>query len=146
MSLLADLLIFGAIGVFVASLFSESVRQALPRLARRLGDSVRGLSDWQRVGLVLLAALAALFVFQAPLLPAVVVLAALVLFGLAWLREFASLMKLGDDAFPGRNDKLIWALLLIVLFPVGPFVFWSYRRAHWPEAPPADDRAAHDLS
>ena len=68
-------------------------------------------------------------------------LAALILFARAWVREFAYLMRLGDDAFPGRNDKLIWAILLIVLPPVGVWLFRAYREAHWPEAKPAKARA-----
>jgi hypothetical protein len=64
---------------------------------------------------------------------------------LLWYREFRFLMNLPDDAFPGRNDKTIWALLLIVVPPVGMLTFYSYRRAHWPEPKPADARAAHDL-
>ena len=63
-------------------------------------------------------------------------LAAFVLFARAWLREFTYLMRLRDDAFPGHNDKLIWAILLIVLPPVGAWLFGAYREAHWPEAKP----------
>lgn len=72
----------------------------------------------------------------AGMLPVVVtlaVLALLYLFAVAWLREFEFLIQLRDDAFPGRNDKLIWALLLIVLPPVGVWLFHSYRGVRWPE-------------
>ena len=62
------------------------------------------------------------------------IIAAVVLFARAWLREFTYLMKLHDEAFPGHNDKLIWAMLLIVLPPVGAWLFQTYREAHWPEA------------
>lgn len=57
---------------------------------------------------------------------------AVVMFGAAWLREFRFLINLSDDVFPGRNDKLIWGILLIVLPPVGVWLFRSYRAAHWP--------------
>src|SRR5689334_6716873 len=57
-----------------------------------------------------------------------VLLSAVVAFALAWFHEFRFLMRLNDDAFPGRNDKLIWALLLMLFPPVGAVVFWSFRR------------------
>ena len=96
-------------------------------------DRLRRLNGWQL--LFLLVILTAVL----PLVPVAllaVVLAALFLFGRAWVREFGYLMRLDDDAFPGRNDKLIWAMLLIVLPPVGAWMFGSYREAHWPEAKP----------
>jgi len=68
-----------------------------------------------------------------------------VLMVLAWVRELVFLMRLADDVFPGRHDKLIWALLLIALPPLGALAFWSFRRAHWPEAKPVDLRSAHEL-
>jgi len=70
----------------------------------------------------------------------------LVVFVMAWLHEFRFLMPLRDDAFPGQNDKLIWAFLLIVLPPVGLWVFRSYRLAHWPESKLVNGKVASDLS
>jgi hypothetical protein len=72
-----------------------------------------------------------------------VLLAATLLFWFAsaWLREFRFLMHLSDDVFPGQNDKLIWAILLIVLPPVGLWLFQSYREAHWPETKPSSTEA-----
>ena len=90
--------------------------------------------------------IAAVFVVAAillPLLPLVLtllLLAAFVLFARAWLREFTYLMRLSDDAFPGQNDKLIWGILLIVLPPVGTWLFQNYREVHWPEAKPASGK------
>jgi hypothetical protein len=55
----------------------------------------------------------------------------LVLYLRTWRDEFIFLMGLRDDVFPGHNDKLIWVLLL-VLTPVGVWLFRSYRLAHWP--------------
>jgi hypothetical protein len=63
------------------------------------------------------------------------------LFAKAWAREFWFLMRLGDESFPGQHDKLIWAVLLIVLPPVGVYHFNRFRLAHWPEAKPS---TAHD--
>jgi hypothetical protein len=63
-------------------------------------------------------------------------LAALVVLGLflrAWRSELVALMGLPDDAFPGRSDKLVWGLLLVVLPPLGLWAFRAYRRAHWAE-------------
>lgn len=64
-------------------------------------------------------------------------IAAVVLFAITWVRDFAYLMTQPDAAFPGRYDKPIWAFLLIVLPPVGVLAFWSYRRAHATETKPA---------
>jgi hypothetical protein len=69
------------------------------------------------------------------------VAAGVFLFAKAWLREFWFLMRLGDESFPGQHDKLIWAVLLIVLPPVGVYLFNRFRLAHWPEAKPT---TAHD--
>jgi hypothetical protein len=82
------------------------------------------------------------------LLPVVLAVAAgsfLVWFATAWLQEFRFLMPLSDDVFPGRNDKLIWALLLVVLPPVGVWLFRSYRQERWPETKPSEAAAASEL-
>jgi len=50
-----------------------------------------------------------------------------------YVREFFKLMELSDDDFPGRNDKLIWALFMIVLPPIGVTLFRAYRLRRWPE-------------
>ncbi len=89
-------------------------------------------------------ALAFLITVAAPPLLVLAIPAALALFIWAWAREFSLLMRLEDGAFPGHNDKLIWAILLIVLPPAGLFLFRSYRAEHWPE--PKPDAPADDLS
>lgn len=53
-----------------------------------------------------------------------------------WQREFLFLMSLRDEAFPGRHDKLIWAVLLTAAAPIGLWFFRSYRRLHWPAPKP----------
>jgi hypothetical protein len=73
------------------------------------------------------------------------VLALIVIFVACWLHEFRTLMLLGDDAFPGRHDKLIWALLLIVLPPVGVWLFRSYREARWPATKPASSDMGNEF-
>jgi hypothetical protein len=64
-------------------------------------------------------------------------LAVLIWFIRAWCHEFLFLMDLRDDDLPGRNDKLIWAIVLFAFAPVGPWLFRFYRSAHWPPAVPA---------
>jgi hypothetical protein len=53
-----------------------------------------------------------------------------------WVREFLFLMALRDEDLPGRFDKPIWAAVLIVLPPLGLYLFRSYRHSHWPEPEP----------
>ncbi len=50
-----------------------------------------------------------------------------------WRKEFVFLMGLKDEDLPGRHDKLIWAVVLLGLAPIGVWFFRSYRLAHWPE-------------
>ena len=57
----------------------------------------------------------------------------------AWRHEFVLLMEKGDGDFPGRSDKLIWVLLLLLLAPIGVWFVRSYRLAHWPEPKPHAD-------
>jgi hypothetical protein len=56
-----------------------------------------------------------------------------------WRKEFVFLMGLRDEEFPGRHDKLIWVGMLLLLAPIGVWVFRAYRLAHWPEPAPALD-------
>jgi len=102
---------------------------------------LRQVRPWQ---VLALGVLVGGFLFE-PTGP-VFVLSLVCLFLLAWLHEFTFLMRLNDEVFPGRFDKLIWALLLIVLPPVGTLAFWSYRQAHWPRTKAAQVSAAHELS
>jgi hypothetical protein len=103
------------------------------------------VSDWLSRARGWQVALAAVLILAAlPMVPALLMLAvlfAIFLFARAWVREFAYLMRLGDDAFPGHNDKLIWAMLMIILAPVGVWLFQSYREVHWPQSKPAPGEA-----
>src|SRR5262249_9870263 len=54
-----------------------------------------------------------------------------------WIYEFRALMLRRDDEFPGRFDKLVWALALLVFAPAGVWLFRLYRKAQWPDAPRA---------
>jgi prepilin signal peptidase PulO-like enzyme (type II secretory pathway) len=60
-----------------------------------------------------------------------------------WRNEFVFLMGLRDDDLPGRNDKLIWAILLVAFAPLSIWFFRSYRLAHWPEPEPAHEPSLH---
>ena len=117
-------------------------------IARRMDEWARWVAGWFRQAegwQIALLALVGLFVLpMIPFVLAILLVAAVVLFARAWLREFTYLMTLGDDAFPGRNDKLIWAMLLIVLPPVGAWLFQNYRELHWPEAKSSKGRV-YDL-
>jgi hypothetical protein len=81
---------------------------------------------------------------------AILALAILAWFFHVWRREFLFLMDRHDDDFPGRSDKLIWAIMLTMLAPVGLWFFRSYHLAHWPEPEPEPEttrgHAAADLS
>jgi hypothetical protein len=120
-------------------------------LARVLSlDGIRrifnGLADWRfNLWHIMVTMIVAALVFHlllgepdgAKLLSAVL-LALLVLawFVRAWCREFVFVMGLRDDDFPGRNDKLLWAVVLLVMAPIGVWLFRSYRLVHWPEPKP----------
>ena len=60
-------------------------------------------------------------------------LCALVWFARHWQREFVFLMGLRDDDFPGRRDKPIWIAIVLLMAPIGVWMFRAYRLAHWPE-------------
>jgi hypothetical protein len=69
------------------------------------------------------------------------IIAAVVFFARAWVREFTFLMSLRDENFPGRSDKLIWAFALVAVPPVGFWAMRAFRKTHWPE-PAATEGAA----
>jgi len=101
-----------------------------PALRERVAGWVSQSQGWLLALAWLLVAGMAVILIEDDFLPAVMV-ATIFVVGLAiWLHAFALLMRQPDDAFPGRYDKPIWALLLIILPPVGVLAFWSYRRAH----------------
>jgi hypothetical protein len=124
--------------------FADHAEDAF-RQAERWASHNRGLI--RAAGVLLLAYFAFWLLSVATGLFIVLALvAAALLFARAWLREFAFLMHVGDDAFPGRNDKLIWAVLLIVLPPVGLYLFRAHRRAYWPESDAKAAMVADELA
>jgi len=63
-----------------------------------------------------------------------------------WVREFAGMMAISDDAFPGRLDKPIWAAAMLLLPPVGAIAFAVFRRGYWPAAKPVIHETASGLA
>jgi hypothetical protein len=53
----------------------------------------------------------------------------LVMMGLIafWIKQFNDLMSIPDERFPGRHDKVIWAVVLIVMNVVGALTFWFFK-------------------
>jgi len=41
-----------------------------------------------------------------------------------WCMQFAALMEMSDEEFIGKNDKLIWALAMLLMSFIGAFLFW----------------------
>jgi hypothetical protein len=41
-----------------------------------------------------------------------------------WCIQFAALMEMSDEEFVGKNDKLIWALAMLLMSFLGAFLFW----------------------
>jgi hypothetical protein len=64
------------------------------------------------------------------------------LFVMAWVRSFLFLMTLRDEDLPGRHDKLIWAIALLVFAPVGLWLFRSFSASHWPHLEPQSSTGA----
>ena len=54
----------------------------------------------------------------------------LLFFSTYWGKGFIQLMLLPDDCFPGKNDKLVWGLAFVFLFPVTPTVFYYWQQAY----------------
>ena len=73
-------------------------------------------------------------------------LGGVIIFAIIWVREIVQLMGLGDDAFPGRHDKMLWLALIVVLPPIGISAFSIFRRAYWPANKPVIDVASRDLA
>ncbi len=106
--------------------------------ARRLGidlyERLRDAGPWQ----LALGAVVALFLLTLvlPLVVTAAVIAFLLVLVAVWIHEFLALMRLTDNDFPGRFDKLVWSIVMIVFAPVGLIAFAIYRRRRWPDDPP----------
>jgi hypothetical protein len=69
-------------------------------------------------------ALALLF----PMIGALLVLALIGGVAWGWLSEFAILMRTPPSAFPGRHDRWLWSVVMIVFAPVAWLAFRMYRQ------------------
>lgn len=116
------------------------------RGSRDPGRTGPGLSP--RVAVAGLVPLLALFFLlqSAPEGVGLLGLAVIVMLVVLWVRELVTLMGLGDEAFPGRFDKVLWFALLVLLPPIGVPAFAIFRRAYWPVEKPVKDISAHDLA
>ncbi|HEV3122031.1 MAG TPA: hypothetical protein VGY53_09020 [Isosphaeraceae bacterium] len=130
---------------------STGNRQRVNNWSQRMAGRVRAflakLPAGLRFPMVLIGAVLGLAFIgaSAPLLVLLLAVVALVVFASHWLQEFRFLMLLQDDAFPGRNDKLIWALLLFLLPPAGVWLFRSYREVHWPATKASGPEVGNEL-
>jgi len=105
------------------SLLHESVLRRLTRFKL-----------WQLTGTVAICGLLfAVMTASSPIPFLLLLLAVLGLFLKFWRDEFVFLMGRNDDDFPGRHDKLVWVVVLLVFAPAGTWFFRSYRLTHWPE-------------
>ena len=102
-----------------------------------VGAVVEGLRPVRVLALlalvVLLAILATWGPDSAPFTTLYVAIVLVALYLRAWVRAFLYLMRRPDHDFPGQFDKAIWAGVLVVLGPLGLWVFHRYRAAQWPE-------------
>jgi hypothetical protein len=91
---------------------------------------------WQVMAVVVVCGLLfAMTTVPSPIYPfTLILLIGLGLFFKAWRDEFVFLMGRHDAEFPGRHDKLMWVVLLLLYAPAGVWFFRSYRMIHWPEA------------
>lgn len=62
--------------------------------------------------------------------PLVIILIAVALL-VFWLSQMVALMKMKDDAFPGKHDKILWVAALLVASVAGAlaFLFWRTVRS-----------------
>lgn len=125
----------------VCFLVGRHSRELRERLDTALATEKNGFV-WGFGKAVLLALVVVLLAFNAP--PQLGVMLVLGVLFVLWYREFAGLMDMREETFPGRHDKIIWALFLIVLPPLGAPVFWFYRQSRWAEAKRAPSVQAAD--
>ena len=124
---------------FFAVLFGLSRVTSLDGISR-IASNVRSwkFNLWHMMAVVIVAGLL-LTAFSGPpregavLAIVLLSLAVLAWFVRVWCDEFVFLMGLRDEDLPGRNDKLIWAVVLLILPLISVWLFRSYRLAHWPE-------------
>jgi len=50
-------------------------------------------------------------------------------FAIYWIYQFVQFMSFEDELFPGRYDKLIWAVVFLLAPPLAPFAFHMWKSA-----------------
>ena len=131
MLLLVGTLIFRALRLILEEALDVG-RYVRPEGKAMLAQVLAGLASLIAAGFLLLA-LGSADRGSGELVVAVATIIATAFFLRTWHDEFVALMNRTDDEFPGRFDKLIWALALIVVAPAGVWFFRSFRKARWPE-------------
>jgi hypothetical protein len=139
MWMLFSLVVGLAMVVFVLAVLFHLSHVGSPEWARRVGSGFRTwkFNLWQMMAVVVVAVVL-LHAFSGPPTEERVLSAVLLSVGIlawfmrTWCNEFVFLMGLKDEEFPGRNDKLIWSVVLLLFAPIGVWLFRSYRLAHWP--------------
>jgi hypothetical protein len=56
----------------------------------------------------------------------IIVLLLFVLLLVFWCKQFFKLMRMGPEDFRSREDKVIWAAVLLLLNVFGAFLFWIH--------------------
>src|SRR4051794_22096177 len=104
---MTGVLLVAAVAALVGGLVQSGVQRLHPL------DRLREMRGTLLALLIALAGLLATILVQHPFPLVMVLVAWLVQFLVTWFREFGFLMVQPDEVFPGRFDKLVWALLLI---------------------------------
>ena len=100
------------------------------RWMRRLGNAVRSMTAWNVAAVLWVGVMIASIAVSLPLALVLAILGFLPF----WGHELWVLMHQDDTVFPGKNDKLIWALVLLLCPPLGVVLFRSYRERNWVSA------------
>jgi hypothetical protein len=142
LELIASVIVLPAIVFVVCALLFKlaqlTSRESLGRITR--GRWTFQMNLWHVMVVVAVAACVFLAINGGAAIASAVIIAALFVvlwFVRAWCHEFVLLMGLRDADLPGRYDKLIWAIVLFAIAPVGPWLFRYYRSTHWPQPAPA---------
>jgi hypothetical protein len=139
MEFLLVLLVLPAALVGGFALLFRLSRIGSPEWVRRIAAGPRAwrFNLWHIMAAVIATALL-LLIFSAPrdeegvLALIILCIGVLAWFMRSWCNEFVFLMSRPDEDFPGRNDKVIWAIALLAFAPVSVWLFRSFRLAHWP--------------
>lgn len=47
-----------------------------------------------------------------------------------WIYQFIQLMLLSESDFPDKYDKYVWVVVFLVVIPLAPIAFLSWKRAY----------------